>query len=95
MSCGTTLHLQRVLSLDPDHICADISINGDNKNMVYRPTTLEMTSMPLLMWADARMVQYTMPRGIRNQPYFENFVCNALPNPVTNTTHNTINTSIT
>jgi hypothetical protein len=28
--------------------------------------------MPLLMWADARTVKYTTPRGIRNQPYFEN-----------------------
>jgi hypothetical protein len=40
--------------------------------MDYRPTTLEMTSAPLLTWADARMVKYTTPRGIRNQPYFEN-----------------------
>jgi len=31
MSCGTTLHRQRVLSSDPDYICADISITGDKR----------------------------------------------------------------
>jgi len=43
--------------------------------MDYMPITLEMTSAPSLMWAYTRTVKYTTPRGIRNQPYFENFNC--------------------
>jgi len=42
--------------------------------MDYRPTTMEMTSTPSLMWADARIVKHTTPRGIRNQQYFEKFL---------------------
>lgn len=103
-SCGTTLHLQRVLSFISVQIFLSLGITE------YGPQAHHLGNdfTPLLMSADARTIKYTTPRGIRNRPYFKSSeqhytgmcehaltICNALPNPVTNSTHSTINTSIT